>query len=239
MESVDLLREGARQFNIDLTDEKIEKFVIYKNMLLEWNKKMNLTAIEDEKEIIIKHFLDSISCIFTNVFETGSKIIDVGTGAGFPAIPLKIVNCNLNITLLDSLNKRLNFLDEVIKELKFDNIVTMHGRAEDIGNNKQYREEFDVSISRAVANLSVLAEYCLPLSKVGGYFISMKGPDVTEEMNESKNAIHVLGGEIVDIKKILLPHTQIQHSIIVIKKVRQCPTKYPRKAGKPSKDPIK
>ncbi|MGE4283127.1 MAG: 16S rRNA (guanine(527)-N(7))-methyltransferase RsmG [Clostridia bacterium] len=239
MEYRQLLKEGASQLNIDLSDAQINKFLIFKNVLIEWNKKMNLTAIEDEGEIIVKHFLDSISCMTTNIFKPRCKVIDVGTGAGFPGIPLKLVDDTIEMTLLDSLNKRLIFLDEVISQLKINNITTVHSRAEDLGSNKEYREKFDVSISRAVANLSILAEYCLPFVKVGGFFVSMKGPNMKEEMIGAENAIHILGGELTDIKTVVLPYTQIEHSIIIIKKARQCPTKYPRKAGKPSKEPLK
>ncbi|MBZ4646147.1 MAG: rRNA (guanine527-N7)-methyltransferase [Petroclostridium sp.] len=238
MDYSEILKEGARQFNIDLSSEQIDKFMVYKKLLLEWNEKINLTAIEDEGEVIIKHFLDSISCLLTDKFTNHCTVIDVGTGAGFPGLPIKIVRQDISITLLDSLNKRINFLNEVINKLYLPAVETLHGRAEDIGNNK-YREKFDISISRAVANLSVLAEYCLPLVKIGGYFISMKGPDVKEELEQANKAIDILGGELSDVKLVRLPFTEINHSLVIVKKIRQCPTKYPRKAGKPAKEPIR
>jgi 16S rRNA (guanine527-N7)-methyltransferase len=232
-----LLVEGCGQLNIDVSC-KVDKFEKYMNLLIEWNEKINLTAIIEPNEVVTKHFIDSLSVLkFMDL--SNKSVIDVGTGAGFPGVPLNIVNPSIKVTLFDSLNKRINFLNEIIGELKLNNISAVHGRAEDFGVNKEYREKFDISISRAVANLSTLSEYCLPFVKVGGYFISMKGPEVDEELKEASKAISVLGGQLERVEKIQLPGTDIIHSIIFIKKIKQCPTNYPRKAGKPSKEPIK
>ncbi len=234
-----LLCNAFKEFNIELNDIDVSRFLNYKNLLLNWNEKFNLTAITDEEEIIVKHFADSVSCLITNVFSSDSKIIDVGTGAGFPGIPIKLVIQDVKLTLLDSLNKRVVFLNEVIKELNLKDTVAIHGRAEDLGVNKEHREVYDIAVSRAVASLSVLAEYSLPFVKQGGFFISMKGPNVEQELDVARKAIAVLGGQIEDVVKVSMPSYDYMHSIIVIKKVMQCPTKYPRKAGKPTKDPIR
>jgi len=235
----DLLSQAAQQINISLEEKQLQQFLKYKELLLEWNEKMNLTAITDEREIILKHFIDCISVL--SVYTPGEKaaLIDVGTGAGFPGVPLKIAVPSLRVTLLDSLNKRINFLNELTESLKLKDVECIHSRAEEAGKNKLYREKYDVCVSRAVANLATLAEYCLPFVKVGGEFISLKGPDVEEELNSSKKAIKTLGGEITGVKVINIPFTDINHSIVMIKKVRQTPAQYPRKAGTASKEPIK
>ena len=198
---------------------------------------MNLTAITDEREIMLKHFADCL--IINSAVETsGKNIIDVGTGAGFPGVPVKIADPSVKMTLLDSLNKRITFLNELTKKLELDNVDCIHMRAEDGGSDKKLRESFDMCVSRAVANLAVLCEYCLPFVKVGGQFISMKGPDVSEEIAEAEKAVKVLGGEITEVKKAVIPETDITHSLIIIKKVKPTPSKYPRKAGKAKKEPI-
>ncbi len=235
----ELLNKAAQQLNISLSEEQLQQFLRYKELLLEWNEKMNLTAITDEKEIMLKHFVDCISVLSVYIPKEGAKLIDVGTGAGFPGIPLKIAMPSLKVTLLDSLNKRINFLNELTLDLGLKDVECIHSRAEESGKNKLYREKFDVCVSRAVANLAVLAEYCLPFVKVGGEFISLKGPDVEEELNASKNAIKILGGEIIKVEVLNIPFTDINHSIVTIKKVRQTPPKYPRKAGTATKEPIK
>lgn len=238
MEAKELLREGCNQFNISINEDQINQFFDYKSILLEWNEKMNLTAIQEEKDIVVKHFLDSISCCLMAELKSTGSIIDVGTGAGFPGIPLRIMLPDIKLTLLDSLNKRINFLREVCTTLKLTNVSFVHGRAEDMGQSKLYREKFDCAVARAVAPLNVLAEYCLPFVKVGGYFVCQKGPQLEEEMQEARKAINVLGGEVVKQEIIKLPFSDISHRIVVIRKVRQTPTNYPRKAGKPSKEPI-
>ena len=213
-----------------------EQFEKYKNLLLEWNEKINLTAITEEDDIILKHFIDSMT-ILKNIDEN-SSIVDVGTGAGFPGIPIKIANPSINVTLVDSLNKRLIFLEEVIRQLDLKNIKTVHSRAEEFGQNKNYREKFDVATSRAVANLSVLVEYLLPLVKVGGKCICMKGSDIQEELQNSKEAIKTLGGQIDKVEEFTLPNSDIKRNIVVISKIKQTPNKYPRKPGVPSKNPL-
>ena len=218
----------------NLSNEQIEDFKSYYKLLIEWNEKINLTAITEEEEVITKHFADSLSII--NYIPDNSKVIDVGTGAGFPGVPLKIANESLQITLLDSLNKRLLFLDEVIKELDLNDIKTIHGRAEEIAHNKDYREQYDIAVCRAVAKLNVLAEYMLPYLKVGGTFICMKGPNINEEIESSMKAIKLLGGRIEKIESFELEENQ--RNIIIIKKEKNSPKNFPRKAGTPSKSPI-
>ena len=239
MDLNNMLKEGSSQLGVELDQKQIEQFMKYKEVLLEWNQKMNLTAIEDDKEIIIKHFLDSISCSKSEVIGNSGSVIDVGTGAGFPGIPLKIIFPNIELTLLDSLNKRIGFLKEVGNQLGINDIEYVHGRAEDVGQNKNYREKFDFAVARAVAPLNILLEYCLPFVKVGGYFICQKGSKLIEEMEESKVALKVLGAEVIKQIEVPLPFSDISHNIVIIRKIKQTSTKYPRKAGKPSKEPIK
>ena len=205
------------------------------NLLLEWNEKINLTAITEPKEIILKHFVDSIS--INKYINNANTIFDIGTGAGFPGIPLKIINSYKEFILVDSLNKRINFLEEVKKSLELDNINLIHSRVEDLANNKVYRETGDAVVSRAVANLRVLVEYMLPFIKVGGECICMKGPNIEEELKEAQNAIDILGGKIERIDNIILPE-DIERNIILIRKVKTTPGKYPRKAGTPVKKPL-
>lgn len=230
------LKELLNDININIEDNTVEQFYLYMNLLLEWNEKINLTAITEPKEIILKHFVDCGTAL--KYLKEENKILDLGTGAGFPGIPLKLLNKELNITLVDSLNKRINFLNEVIDRLNLKNINTVHSRAEDLSRNKKYRENFDIILSRAVANMSVLLEYTLPFLKVGGKCIAMKGPNIEEELNNSKKALKVLGGEIEKIENIKLPNSDIERNIVIIKKIKETPKQYPRKAGKPSKEPI-
>jgi len=235
-EMIKLLSEGAREFGLTLSVAQVEKLFKFKAILLEWNEKMNLTAIEDERDVIIKHFIDSLS-ILPNFENKTLRMIDIGTGAGFPGIPVKIACDNINITLLDSLDKRIRFLNEVISALDLKGIEAVHGRAEDYGVRQGYREAFDIAVARAVANLPVLLEYCLPYVKTGGIFIAMKGSSI-EEIEASKKALEILGGDIERVDEISLPFSDIKRNIIIIKKLRQTPTKYPRKAGKPAKEPL-
>ena len=221
--------------NID--EEKAKKFQKYKDLLLEWNNKINLTAITEENEIILKHFIDS--CTILKYIEDNQKIIDIGTGAGFPGIPLKIMNESLKITLVDSLKKRVNFLNEVISELNLENIEGIHSRAEDLGRDNNYREKYDVATSRAVANLSTLLEYLMPFVKVNGICICMKGPNIEEELNEAKKAINELSGKLEGVYNFKLPNSDIERNIIIVRKVDKIKLKYPRKAGMPAKEPIK
>ena len=233
---VNMLIEGSKEFSVSLTEIQIEGLIKYKDILKEWNQKINLTAIEDDKEIIIKHFIDSLS-IIPYLENKEIKLIDVGTGGGFPGIPVKIAFDKINVTLLDSLDKRIKFLNNVISELKLQGIRECHGRAEDFGMMEENREKYDVATARAVANLPVLLEYCLPFVKVGGIFIAMKGSS-TEEVDASNKALDVLGGKIEKIENINLPFTDAVRNIVIVKKIKSTPKKYPRKAGKPTKEPI-
>lgn len=228
--------EMLNKINLVLNDKQINDFYIYMSELLEWNNNINLTAITEENEVIQKHFIDSLTIL--KYINDDDKIIDVGTGAGFPGIPLKISNERLDITLLDSLNKRILFLDNVIKKLSLNNIKAIHSRVEDAGCNSLYREKFDIATSRAVAQLNVLLEYLLPLVKVGGKCICMKGGNVDEELSNSTRALEVLGGKIEKIESFELPNSNIKRNIIIVKKIKATPKAYPRKSGTPSKKPL-
>lgn len=235
----DLFLQGIKELGLEITSYQEEQFFKYYEMLIETNKVMNLTAITERDEVIVKHFIDSLliaKSIDMNKFES---LIDVGTGAGFPGLPIKIMFPHLKVTLLDSLNKRLKFLNNVIEELKLEDIETVHGRAEDIGHNKDYRENFDMCVSRAVANLSTLSEYCMPFIKIGGKFISYKSSISSEEISNSEKAINVLGGEMISKETLELPCSDMERTMVVINKVKPVSKKYPRKAGTPSKEPIK
>ena len=234
-EFIKKLDENIKKMNINLSNSELEKFYKYKELLIEWNSKINLTAIVDDIDIINKHFVDSI---IINKYVNKEKVIDIGTGAGFPGIPLKIINDKLEVTLLDSLNKRVNFLNIVINELNLNNIEAIHGRAEEVFKNKKYREMYDIATSRAVAQLNVLVEYMLPAVKVGGTCICMKGNNIKEELDKSRKAIKVLGGKLEKVEEFVIPNTDYKRNIIIIKKEKSTPIKYPRKAGIPSKEPI-
>lgn len=230
----------AEKNNIYITDEQKEQLYKYMNLLIEWNKKMNLTAITEPNDIMLKHFVDSAS--INQYLSEANNMIDVGTGAGFPGMVLKILNPNVEITLLDALNKRINFLNEVINKNNLLNVNTIHARAEEIGQNIEYREKYDVVVSRAVANMSLLLEYMLPLTKIEGLCICMKAIGVEEELSQSKNAIEILGGvvekvEIIDIKGF--DGNLIKREIIVIRKKKSTPEKYPRSYNKINKKPLK
>src|SRR5690554_564387 len=234
----DRLKRLSTSMGLELTDEMLHDFTVYKEMLKEWNEKINITSITEDEEIDKKHFVDSLSPALTGIFDGDKEIIDIGTGGGFPGLPLKIRNRNLKVTLLDSLNKRIIFLDQVINKLGLENIVAVHGRAEEMGLKPDYREKYDVCVSRAVASLDTLSEYCMPFVKVGGYFISMKGPDVEDELKDAEKAIKTLGGKLVKVESIKIPQSDIVHSLIIIEKIKETPTKYPRSGGKPKKNPL-
>lgn len=225
-----------KELEINLEKEQTEQFYDYMKLLLEWNDKINLTAITEPKEVIIKHFVDSLT--IAKYIPEGATLVDMGTGAGFPGIPLKICRRDIKITLADSLNKRIKFLDEVIEQLNLKEIETIHARAEEVGKNSKYRERFDIATSRAVANLATLSEYLIPLVKVNGKCICMKGPDIEEEIQNGKKAIKVLGGNISKVDSFELANTDIKRTVLIINKIEKTPSKYPRKPGIPSKEPI-
>lgn len=231
------LKVCAEQFDIEISDRQLEQFQIYYEMLIEKNKVMNLTAITEKKEVIRKHFLDSIAILkYEDLSE--KKVIDIGTGAGFPGIPLKIMRPDMELTLLDSLNKRILFLNEVVEALKLENVNTIHGRAEDYAHNSDYRGQYDYVVSRAVANLATLSEYCIPFVRVGGCFISYKSGNMEEELKNSKNAIFLCGGKYIKIEKFILPDSDMERSFIFIEKMQNTAKQYPRKSGIPSKNPL-
>ena len=227
-----------KEIGLSLTDRQYEQFDQYYDILVEWNKVMNLTGITEYEEVNEKHFLDSLSIVKSCDMTKVSSLIDVGTGAGFPGIPLKIVFPEIKVVLLDSLNKRIRFLNEIIAKLGLNGIETIHGRAEDFAKKADYREKFDLCVSRAVANLATLSEYCLPYVKVGGYFVPYKSEEVDEEVEQARNAAKILGGTIEEVYKFKLQGTEIGRSFIKIKKIKSTAKKYPRKAGLPAKEPL-
>ena len=233
----DLLEKSLKKLNIEFNNEQIQKFNAYYELLIEWNNKINLTTITEYDDVVSKHFIDSILiCGFIDL--SGKKIIDIGTGGGFPGIPIKIISPDTNIVLLDSLNKRVNFLNEVISELKLEKIEAIHGRAEDLAHDKNLRGKFDYSISRAVANLSTLSELCIPFLKKGGTFISYKSENTDEEIKDAESAIKILGSKIERVEESIIPENDIKRRFILIKNIKQVDNRYPRKAGIPKKDPL-
>lgn len=234
------LKEEVKQMGIGLTDHQIDQFYNYYELLIHWNSMVNLTAITQIEEVVTKHFVDSLSLkkIIVDIDQKQRKLIDVGTGAGFPGIPLKIAFPELEITLLDSLNKRVKFLNEVIENLQLDGIIAIHGRAEDLGRDHVSRETYDLCVSRAVANLATLSEYCMPFVKTGGYFVPYKSGKLEEELATGKGAVKKLSGEIEDILTFTLPNAD-ERCLVKIRKTGAMSKKYPRKAGMPSKEPLK
>lgn len=238
--NLDSFQKDLEQFHISLNDRQSEQFLQYYYLLKEWNSFMNLTAIIEFDEVLKKHFVDSVSLInaIPDLQENLYALIDIGTGAGFPGIPLKIAFPNLRITLLDSLNKRIQFLNEVVHILNLQDITVIHGRAEDYAKPGKLRESFDICVSRAVANMTTLSEYCLPFVKKGGCFVSYKSEKITEEYSNAKEAIRILGGKYEKQIEFHLPNSDIYRNLFMIRKESDTPLKYPRKAGLPSKDPI-
>ena len=233
----ELMCSYGKQIDIEFNDKQLNQFYDYMNLLLDWNEKINLTAITEPEEVILKHFIDSLT--INKYIENNKTIADVGTGAGFPGIPLKIYRPDLNVVLVDSLNKRINFLNEVICKLDLKGISAVHSRIEDFGKDKKHRENYDYVTARAVANLTTLSEYLIPISKINGKCICMKGDEIEEELDNSKAAINILGGKIDKVDYFELPNSDISRNVIIIEKIKNTPNKYPRKAGMPSKEPLK
>lgn len=238
MECYTLLKNAVEDLGIKFTEDMAIKFEEYYNLLIEWNKKINLTAITDKEDVYKKHFIDSIKAISNSEIKGAKTLIDVGTGAGLPGIPIKIVLPDLEITLLDSLNKRVIFLDECIAKLKLNKISAYHGRAEDFAQDTRFREKFDIVISRAVANLPVLVEICLGFSKIGGYFVALKGPSINDELVGSEKVVKLMGGRVIGVRDVIFENTEFNHKILTIEKIKHTPKELPRKAGTASKNPI-
>lgn len=235
-----LMEQGLKEFSVDLSEKMMGQFYEYYQLLLEWNKVMNLTAITELEEVITKHFVDSLSIVKAMGREQleDIRVLDLGTGAGFPGIPLKIAFPHMNIILLDSLNKRVKFLNEVIEKLELRDISGVHGRAEDFGRNGEYREQFGLCVSRAVANLSTLSEYCIPFVKIGGFFVSYKSGNVEDEIGKAKGALKMLGGKVDSVTEFLLPGSDMGRTLVKIRKVERTSKRYPRKPGVPGKEPL-
>lgn len=231
--------KGLEELNVICNENQMKQFIKFYELLIEWNKVMNLTGITEFEEVVEKHFIDSLSIVRIQNLNQIESVLDIGTGAGFPGIPLKIIYPNVRFVLLDSLKKRVNFLNEVIKELGLEYIEVIHGRAEDFARKEEYREQFDLCVSRAVANLSTLTEYCLPYVKRNGFFISYKSGKIEEELQESKNAVFLLGGKLESRDTFMLPNSEISRTLIKIKKCENTSKKYPRKSGLPAKEPLK
>ncbi len=238
MKFFELMKTASNDVGLEFTELQYEQFIKYMRLLQEWNEKINLTAITEDEEVIKKHFIDCIKSFKSEPIRKAKAIIDVGTGAGFPGLPIAIMNQNVKVTLLDSLNKRINFLNLVVKELGLKNVTTIHSRAEDGARKPELREKFDVATSRAVANMAVLSEFCMPYAKKGGYFVALKGPAIDEELENGKKAIKILGGELKEIIEISIEETDLKHNIVEIKKINMCPKAYPRKAGTVNKKPL-
>ena len=239
MDYFNMLNEACQSEGLSFDDKKYNNFIKYKELVKEWNQKINLTAITEDEEIIKKHFIDSIKVFKCDHVKNAKTIIDIGTGGGFPGIPMKIVKSDNNMVLLDSLNKRIKFLNEVIDELGLENINTIHGRAEDFAQTAEYRQKFDLAVSRAVANLTVLLELCLPYVKVGGHLVALKGPAIDDEIKNAGTALKILGGVVEEVIEVDIEGSDLKHNLLVVKKVKDTPKKYPRKAGMVTKNPIK
>ena len=233
-----LLASGAKELGIDLSDRQFDAFDAFTALLIEWNTKLNLTRITDPEEIAVKHYLDSLILLAKVEVPEGSSVIDIGTGAGFPGIPLKIARPDLRLTLLDSVRKRLTFLEAGVRELSLSDVEIVHGRAEDAAKDKRLRETFDFAVARAVAGMSILAELCLPFCRIGGRFAAYKGPEIGPEVEEASRAIRILGGRLEAVHEFDLPQGGIRRSLVIISKVKATPAGYPRKAGIPERNPL-
>lgn len=233
-----ILDTAADNIGLSFDDKKYEQFIKYKDLLKEWNEKVNLTAIKDDEGIIKKHFIDSIKIFKFQPLKNAKKVIDIGTGGGFPGIPMKIIKPDIDIVLLDSLKKRINVLEDILYKIDIKDVTAMHGRAEEFGVDPQHRQQYDAVVSRAVANLAVLSEFCIPYVKVGGYFLAMKGPAAEEEIKAAKNAISTLGGKLEEVIEVEIEDSDLNHNLVVIKKVKNTPKQYPRKAGSITKNPL-
>ena len=238
LSAVEILSRGAGELGIVLDSGQLDLFVAYTGLLLEWNRKFNLTRILDPKEIAVKHYLDSLALTAVTEVPDGSWLIDIGTGAGFPAIPLKIVIRGLRITLVDSTKKKLAFLETVVKELGLVGVEIVHGRAEDLGHDKRFREQYDFSVSRAVGRLGILAELCIPFCRVGGVFAAYKGPRASAEVDEAESALQLLGGKLEAVHRLTLPFSDQERLLILVRKFRPTPAEYPRQAGTPKRSPL-
>lgn len=232
------MKKAAAGYGLTLSEEQLRQFTRYYELLIEWNEKMNLTAITEEHEVAVKHMVDSLTAYDTSLFQDGVSVIDVGTGAGFPGLPLKIFCPGIKLTLMDSLNKRVKFLQTVVTELGLQNVECVHARAEEGARNKKYREQFDLAVSRAVARLPILCEYCLPFVKRGGHFLALKGRAFAEEVAEAQKAIKVMGGSHTEVREVHLPDLEDKRAIIIVTKTMPTPKAYPRKAGTPAKNPL-
>ncbi|GAA0745687.1 16S rRNA (guanine(527)-N(7))-methyltransferase RsmG [Clostridium oceanicum] len=239
MNNFDMLNLASKDVGLEFDEKRCEKFILYRDLIKEWNEKINITAIKDDEGILKKHFIDCIKIFKATPIKTAKSLIDIGTGGGFPGLPIKIMQEDKKVVLLDSLRKRITFLDEVIRKLKLEDINTIHGRAEDFAKDKEHREKYDVAVSRAVANLTVLSEYCVPYVKQGGYFIAMKGPSIDQEILDSKKALSVLGCKIEDIVEVDIEGTDLNHNLLLIKKTKKTDKKYPRNPGIIKKKPLK
>ncbi len=232
------LRQAAESYGLALTEEQLSRFERYYELLIEWNQKMNLTAITEPREVAVKHMIDSLSAWDDSLFSPEASLVDVGTGAGFPGIPLKILYPGLKLTLLDSLNKRIRYLQTVVDELGLTDVRCIHARAEEAARQKEYREQFDIAVSRAVARLPILAEYCLPFVKKGGIFAALKGMQYEQEAQEARKALGMLGGQLAAVHPVQLPGLEDKRAVIYVRKTGKTPAAYPRKAGTPEKNPL-
>lgn len=239
MQYYELMKNASERVGMEFNEDKYKKFMLYKDLLKEWNEKINLTAITEDEEIVKKHFIDCINAFEAEEFKKAKTVIDVGTGAGFPGLPIAIMRDDVEVTLLDALNKRINFLNTVINTLQLKNIKTIHARAEEGARQKELRQKFDIATSRAVANMAVLSEFCMPYVKIGGYFIALKGPNIDEELIAGRNAVKILGGVIEEVKPVKIEETDLNHNLVIVKSIKGCGKEYPRNMGNIKRKPLK